>query len=168
MFLDKIGLENMIETFTNPETSPKTNQILLWTLLVQFDKSPKSKLTKALLDNSALYHAVLSILDLNSAVVKGRIYLFVYFLIYHNLRKSLSLLDSKIFHLVERQGKDGAKYETQCLQFVLVVLYEGFETLVKLVEEDIKKSLKSTAAFDSTRKNFFIGIISHMINSPIF
>jgi hypothetical protein len=33
------------------------------------------------------------------------------------------MLDSKMFHLIERQGKDGAKYETQCLQFVLVTLY---------------------------------------------
>lgn len=107
-------------------------------------------------------------LDLNSSVVRGRIYLYIYFLIFSNLRRSISLLDSKLFHLIERQGKDGAKYETQCLQFILVILYEGFETLIKLVEEDIRKTMKNTSSFDSNRKTFFIGIVNHMINSPIF
>ena len=116
----------MIEVLRSPETSNKTQQILLWVLLMQFEKSPKSKLTKTLLEDEGLWGAVLSLLDINSSVVKGRIYLLVYYLITSNLRRSISLLDSKLFYIIERQGKDGAKYETQCLQFVLVTLYENF------------------------------------------
>ena len=62
-------------------------------------------------------------LDVTSSVVKGRIYVFIYYQITNNLRKSTHLLESKLFYLIERQGKDGAKYETQCLQFILVTLY---------------------------------------------
>jgi hypothetical protein len=36
MFFDKVGINNLIETFKNPETSNKTQQILLWILLMQF------------------------------------------------------------------------------------------------------------------------------------
>lgn len=36
MFLDKVGLTNVIDTFKNSETSNKTQQIILWTLLMQF------------------------------------------------------------------------------------------------------------------------------------
>jgi uncharacterized protein YdcH (DUF465 family) len=100
--------------------------------------------------------------------VKGRIYLYVYFIIDGNLKKSISLLESKLFYLIERQGKDGAKYETQCLQFVLVTLYEHFDQILKLVDEDIKKSTKNNGSYESQRKHFYIGIVNHMINSPIF
>jgi len=78
------------------------------------------------LDDSVLLQSILSLLDNGSAVIKGRIYLFIYFLLCYNIKKSLLLLDSKLFHIIERQGKDGAKYETQCLQFILVTLYENF------------------------------------------
>lgn len=106
-------------------------------------------------------------LEVGSSVVKGRVFLFVYFVLQANLKRSISLLDSKIFQLIERQGKDGAKYETQCLQFVLVTLYENFSQLLQLVEDDVKKASK-TGTFESQRKHFYIGIISHMIASPIF
>ena len=145
MFLDKVGASNIVAAFRNPETSPKTNQILLWAILSHLEKSPKSKLSRALMDDGALVGAALGLLELNSSVVRGRVYLFIYFLLYHNLRRSSLLLEGRLFQLVERQGKDGAKYETQCLQFVLVVLYEGFETLLRLVEEDIRRAIKPTA-----------------------
>jgi len=51
-------------------------------MLMQFEKSPKSKITKSLLEDQALFHSVLSMLDVTSSVVKGRIYLFVYYLFY--------------------------------------------------------------------------------------
>ena len=35
MFLDKVGLANLSETFKNPETAAKTSQILLWVILMQ-------------------------------------------------------------------------------------------------------------------------------------
>lgn len=35
IFIDKIGINNLVETFKNSETSSKTIQILLWILLVQ-------------------------------------------------------------------------------------------------------------------------------------
>jgi hypothetical protein len=101
-------------------------------------------------------------------VVKGRAFLFVYFVLEGGLKRSLSLLDSKLFQLIERQGKDGAKYETQCLQFVLVTLYENFEQLLRLVEEDVRKAAKSGGNYESQRKHFYVGIVSHMISSPIF
>lgn len=77
--------------------------------------------------------SVLSLLEVSSSVVKGRVFLYIYFVLEGGLKRSLTLLDSKLFQLIERQGKDGAKYETQCLQFVLVVLYENFEQILKLV-----------------------------------
>lgn len=86
------------------------------------------------MEDEALLQSIISLLDVNSSVVKGRIYLYIYFIINSNLKKSLTLLESKLFYLIERQGKDGAKYETQCLQFVLVTLYENFEQMLKLVE----------------------------------
>ena len=92
-------------------------------MLMQFEASVKNKVSKGLLEDSGLLQAVLGMLDCNASIVKGRIYLFIYFVLSANLKKSIALLDSKIFHIIERQGKDGAKYETQCLQFVLVVLY---------------------------------------------
>jgi hypothetical protein len=100
--------------------------------------------------------------------VKGRAFLFINYILANNLRKSTSLLDSKLFHLIERQGKDGVKYETQCLQFILVTLYENYPQIIGLVEEDIKKSIKGNNSFESNRKYFYIGIVNHMINSPIF
>ena len=54
MFLDKVGISNIIETFKNSETSSKTQQILLWTMLMQFENSMKSKVSKAILDDNAL------------------------------------------------------------------------------------------------------------------
>lgn len=59
---------------------------------MQFDKSPKSKLTKALMEDEALLQAIISLLDVNSSVVKGRIYLYIYFIINSNLKKSITLL----------------------------------------------------------------------------
>jgi hypothetical protein len=85
------------------------------------------------MENESLLQSIVSLLDVSSSVVKGRIYLYVYFTINSNLKRSLTLLESKLFYLIERQGKDGAKYETQCLQFVLVTLYENFEQILKLV-----------------------------------
>ena len=90
---------------------------------MQFESSLKSKVSKTLLDDHSLFQAILRMLDCNGSVVKGRIYLFIYFVLNFSLKKSISLLDSKLFYIIERQGKDGAKYETQCLQFVLVTLY---------------------------------------------
>lgn len=59
---------------------------------MQFDKSPKSKLTKAIMEDEALLQSIISLLDVNSSVVKGRIYLYIYFIINSNLRKSITLL----------------------------------------------------------------------------
>ena len=110
MFLDKVGLTNLSEAFRNPETAAKTSQILLWIILMQCERSLKNKISKAILDDSALLNSILSLLENSSSVVKGRIYLFIYFLLCSNLKKSLLLLDSKLFHIIERQGRDGAKY----------------------------------------------------------
>ena len=63
-----------------------------------------------ILDDNVLFRTVIAMLDCNSSIVKGRIYLFIYFVLTSNLKKSISLLDSKLFHIIERQGKDGAKY----------------------------------------------------------
>lgn len=168
MFLDKVGINNIIEVFKNSETSSKTIQILLWIFLVQCEKSPKSKLTKSFLEDENLFRAILSLLEMNSSVVKGRVYLYIYFLLAQNFKKCILLLDSKLFHIIERQNKEGAKYETQCLQFVLVTLYENFGEVVTLVEDDIKKAVKPNNSFSANRKYYYIGILNHMINSPIF
>jgi hypothetical protein len=50
MFLDKVGLNNLVSTFRNPETSNKTQQIILWILLMQFEKSLKGKLSRSILE----------------------------------------------------------------------------------------------------------------------
>lgn len=123
MFLDKVGLQNLTDCFKNTETAAKTHQILLWIILVQCERSLKNKISKMILDDGPLLQSIFSLLDNSASVVKGRIYLFIYFMLNYNLKKSLLLLDSKLFHIIERQGKDGAKYETQCLQFILVILY---------------------------------------------
>lgn len=64
----------------------------MWVLLMQFDKSPKSKLTKAIMEDEVLLQSIISLLDVNSSVVKGRIYLYIYFIINSNLKKSITLL----------------------------------------------------------------------------
>ena len=92
MFLDKVGVGNLIETFRNSETAAKTNQILLWVMLMQFERSLKNKTSKVLLDDNGLFKAVLGLLDGNAAIVKGRVYLFIYFVLAFNLKKSLALL----------------------------------------------------------------------------
>ena len=50
-FLDKVGIKNLVECFMSSETSSKTQQILLWILLGQCEKSLKNKLTKSLLED---------------------------------------------------------------------------------------------------------------------
>ena len=77
---------------------------------MQCEFSPKSKVTKTLLEDNALFSAALGLLDSNASIVKGRVYLFINFVLSGNLKKSIILLDSKIFQIIERQGKDGAKY----------------------------------------------------------
>jgi hypothetical protein len=54
------------------------------------------------------------------------------------------------------------------LQFVLVTLYENFHQIINLVEEDIKKAVKNSSTFEQDRKHFYIGIVYHMVCSPIF
>lgn len=49
-----------------------------------------------------------------------------------------------------------------------MTLYENFGDIVGLVEDDIKKSVKSNQSFSATIKYYYIGIVNHMINSPIF
>lgn len=100
MFLDKVGLHNLVATFRNPETSNKTQQIMLWVLLVQFEKNFKSKLTRSILEDDSLFHSILSLLEINSSVVKGRAYLYIYFVLNHSFKKCLYLLDSKLFHII--------------------------------------------------------------------
>lgn len=100
MFFERVGLPSIIDSLNNPDTSSKTQQILLWVLLVQFEKSPKSKLTKAIAEDEALLMAVLSLLEVSSSVVKGRVFLYIYFMLEGGLKRSLTLLDSKLFQLI--------------------------------------------------------------------
>jgi hypothetical protein len=51
MFFERVGIPSIIDAFNNPDTSSKTHQILLWVLLMQFEKSPKSKLTKSIAED---------------------------------------------------------------------------------------------------------------------
>ena len=73
MFLDKVGIGNIIDAFRSSETSSKTQQILLWIMLMQCEFNPKSKVTKALLEDNVLFVAVLGLLDSNVSIVKGRV-----------------------------------------------------------------------------------------------
>jgi serine/threonine-protein kinase ULK4 len=100
MFFERVGLPSIIDALNSPDTSSKTQQILLWILLVQFDKSPKSKLTKAIAEDETLLIAVLSLLEVSSSVVKGRVFLYIYFVLEGGLKRSLTLLDSKLFQLI--------------------------------------------------------------------
>ena len=77
----------MIEVFNDPESSSKTVQIILWIFLMQFTKSPKSKITRAILESKEMILAVLSMIESGSSVVKGRVYLFIYFLLNSDFKK---------------------------------------------------------------------------------
>lgn len=36
------------------------------------------------------------------------------------------------------------------------------------MEEDVRRAAKGAVGYESQRKHFYIGIVSHMISSPIF
>jgi hypothetical protein len=77
----------------------------------------------------------LGLVESGSLVVKGRVYLFIYFLLTHDFKKVQILAESKLFHSIERYNKETGKYESQGLQFVVSVLYENFFLLLRLASE---------------------------------
>ena len=102
---------------------------------MQFSKNPKSKLTRTILESKELTRAVLSMIESGSSVVKGRVYLFIYFLLSQDFKKIHMMAETKLFHSIERYNKETGKYESQGLQFVVSVLYENFFMLLKLSAE---------------------------------
>lgn len=144
----------MIESVKSNEINTKTLQILLWILLIQLNKSKTSKISKMYLEDENLFRAFLTKLDhISSPIVRGRIYLYINFYLESDGKRSLYLLENtsnivainnnKLFSILERQnsttGEKHNKYEIQCLQYVLVWLYENYQNLVKYTHEDIKK-----------------------------
>jgi hypothetical protein len=100
-------LNLLIESFQDPEVSSKTVQILLWIILQQFSKNPKSKHTRTLIESKELIRSVLGLMDNSNSgsVIKGRVYLFIYFFLSSEFRKIFYISESKIFHAIERHGK---------------------------------------------------------------
>lgn len=185
-FLEKIGVANMLESVRSNEINTKTLQILLWILLLQFNKSKSSKISKMYLDDENLFRAFLSKLDhISSPIVRGRIYLYINFYLESDGKRSLYLLENtsnivainnnKLFSILERQnstnGEKHNKYEIQCLQYVLVWLYENYQNLVKYTHEDIKKvyaQIEGGYKASSKRGTGYCGIIWHMANCQSF
>lgn len=97
--MDKIGLKHLAQTFENLDTNPKITQILLGLVIMQLYKTPNSKLSRAILDDDVLIRSIMQLLDSSSAVVKGRVMLYSYFLIKLNLRSITYLHESKFFQI---------------------------------------------------------------------
>lgn len=185
ILLEKLGVNNMLEAIKNPDCSPKTLQILLWVLLSQFNKSRTSKISKMYLDDENLFKAILNKLDvIASSTARGRIYLYISLYLEGDPRRSILLLEnsanmvainnSKLFAIIEKQGPAGGgdkqnKYETQCIQYLLVWLQDNFQNLVRLVHEDIKSAVKSNGDYKQLRKGTgYCGILWHMVSCPVF
>lgn len=133
------------------------------------NKSPNSKLTKSIYEDEALMRGVFGLLEVNSPIVRGRVFLFTYFLLQYNIKKCIYLTESKMFHIIDKQNKDGSKYEIQCLQYTLVIISENYSSLIKLCQEDIKKSMKGAVQLENYRKSpSYINIIYHLATCPVF
>lgn len=161
---------SIVDAFRSQESNPKTIQLLLWIYTTQMNKSPSSKLTKSIYEDETLIKGVLGLLEVNSPVVRGRVYIFIHFFLQYSIKKCIYLTDSKLFHIIDKQNKDGSKYEVQCLQYTLVIISENYSSLIKLCQEDIKKSMKGAAIqLENYRKNpSFISIIYHLATCPVF
>jgi hypothetical protein len=72
---------------------------------MQLYSSPNAKLSKMLLEDEALIKTIMQLLDNSSAVVKGRVMLYSYFLIKLNLKNIIYLHESKFFQIAEKQFK---------------------------------------------------------------
>ena len=86
------------------------------------------------------------------------------------MNKAIFLVESKLFHIVDKQNKEGSKYEIQCLQYALVIIFENYDTYIKLCQEDIKKSFKGpNLQLENYRKNqTLINIVHQLAICPVF
>jgi serine/threonine-protein kinase ULK4 len=89
--LDKLGVKHLAQTFENLDTNPKITQILMGLVVTQLFRTPNSRLSKNLLEDEALIRSIMQLLDSSSAVIKGRVMLYSYFLIKQNLRSVVYL-----------------------------------------------------------------------------
>lgn len=85
----------------------------------------------------------------------------------------VAINSNKLFNILEKQHSGAEKqnkYETQCLQYVLVWLYENFQNIVRLIHEDIRLAItnKNEGSYRARKGTGFCGILWHMINCPVF
>ncbi len=105
--------------------------------------------------------AVLELLKSKSAIVKGRAYLFLYMILQHSFEKCYCLLETQLFQEIKR---DSSKYEAQCLEYVLITLYQNYDLLIHFTRQEIQNSAHSKLQAKSSS----ILIIMHMSSTPVF
>lgn len=95
-------------------------------------KSPKSKKNRKVCNDESLIKGILLLIVEGNAVLKARAYLFIYFLLNHDFNNIKYIPETKLMHLIERRGRETAKFESQALQFVAATLHDHFPQLIKM------------------------------------
>jgi hypothetical protein len=171
--LEKLGNKHLIQTFENLDTNNKITQILLGLVIMQLYSNPNAKLSKILLEDEALIKTIMQLLDNSSAVVKGRVMLYSYFLIKLNLKNIIYLHESKFFQIAEKQYKEGHKYLVPCLEHLVILIQDSIPALIKQIQDNINYCKKtSMAAIDSKedprRKYNFGLVLLSIMNCSLF
>lgn len=94
-------------------------------------------------DEKNFFSSLSSFLDHQNFVIRGKALLSFYLLIKLDLKYLKNVAESKFFIWLEKMMKDNSKYVPYCLQHLIVLFDDIVPNILKIVENEFKKSLSS-------------------------
>lgn len=84
------------------------------------------------------------LLDHQNFVIRGKTIISFYLILKNDLKYLKNISEGKFFILVEKMMKDNSKYVPFCLQHLIVLFDEIVPNLLKIIENEFRKSLNTS------------------------
>ena len=103
------------------------------------------KICVLLNDEKSFFPSLSTLLDHQNFVIRGKAIISYYLLLKLDFKYLKNISEGKFYIWIEKMMKDNSKYVPYCLQHLIVVFDEVITNILKIIENEFKKSLTSVS-----------------------